>query len=88
MSNNVLRYGKHGFLLQLSYCPKLETMRQEGCKDGCFWTTVSSDTCEKAILSICTGIIIGPALVILHVSIFNSVGLSMSRNKLSQFFLF
>jgi len=24
-------------------------MRWEGCKDGCFWTIVSSDTCAKAI---------------------------------------
>ena len=24
-------------------------MRWQGCKDGCFWTTVSSDTCAKAV---------------------------------------
>jgi len=36
-------------LLQLSCCPKLETMRWEGCKDGCFWTTVSSGICAKAV---------------------------------------
>ena len=24
-------------------------MRREGCKDGCFWTIVSSDTCAKAV---------------------------------------
>ena len=27
-------------LLQPSCCPKLVTVRREGCKDGCFWTTV------------------------------------------------
>jgi len=26
-------------------------MRQEGCKDGCFWTTVPSDTYAKAVFS-------------------------------------
>ena len=26
-------------------------MRREGCKDGCFWTTVSSGTCAKAVCS-------------------------------------
>jgi len=25
-------------------------MRQQGCKDGCFWTTVSSGTCAKGSL--------------------------------------
>jgi ABC-type amino acid transport system permease subunit len=39
-------------------------------------------------VSICAGIIIGPALVILHVSKLNSVGLCMSRNKSSDFFNF
>jgi len=26
-------------------------MRQEGCKDDCSWTTVSSGTCAKAVCS-------------------------------------
>jgi len=26
-------------------------MRREGCKDGCFWTTVHSGTCAKAVCS-------------------------------------
>jgi hypothetical protein len=38
-------------LLQHSYCPKLKTMRREGCKDGCFWTPVPSVTCAKAVCS-------------------------------------
>jgi len=38
-------------LLQLSCCPKVETVRWEGYKDGCFWTTVPSGTCAKAVCS-------------------------------------
>ena len=29
----------------------METMKQEGCKDGCFWTTVPTVTCAKALCS-------------------------------------
>ena len=38
-------------LLQLSCWPKLETVKREGCKDGCFWTSVPSGTFAKAVCS-------------------------------------
>jgi len=38
-------------LLQLLCSPQLGTVRQEGCQDGCFWTTLPSGTCAKAVCS-------------------------------------